>query len=225
MRGIAPIGTTWRLCLLAATMALGGCASNGSERSGSADEATPPSSVYQCSDRRLVARFEDGAVLLALPEGPVRLSRQIAAAGSRYGNGDITFWTQGNTATLTGRNRSTAHCRLHEAAGAWEDARLRGIDFRAVGETPAWILEIDRGDSVYLVLEGRAAPMILPRPVASFDPEGDQTFYRARSKSHVLLVTVHGDRCDRPMEGERALNLVTIRLDGQEFEGCGRTIY
>jgi len=225
MRGIAPVGTLWRLCLLAAAGALGGCAATGTDGAAPAVEQTSNGSVYQCSDQRFVARFENGSVLLSLPEGTVRLPRQIAASGTKYGNDDITFWGKDDTATLTGPNRATAHCRRYAAAAAWEDARLRGIDFRAVGDMPTWTLEIDRGDSVYLMIEGNAAPIILARPVPSFDPESTQTFYRARSKTHGLLVTVYGDRCDREMDGERMLHRVMVRLNGQELKGCGRTIH
>lgn len=221
----AILETLLRIGCLAAATALAGCAEDGSERLAARGDSASGSGFYQCSQEHFVARFDEDSALLTLPDRTVRLPRAIAASGSKYSDGDLTLWSRGETATLTGTDRATAHCRLREAAGAWEDARLRGIDFRAVGRTPEWVLEIDRGDSVYLTLEDRAAPIILPAPVAAFDPESEQTIYRVRSKSHTLVVTVYGDPCDEPNGGERFLSAVAVRLDDRELQGCGRPIY
>ena len=225
MRRFRTVDAVRRFGCLAAAMALANCADSRLEGTRAANENAPASLVYRCSDLRFIARFEDEEALLSLPEGMIRLPRMIAASGAKYGNGDITLWSMGDTATLTGKTRPTAHCRQHDVAGAWEDARLRGIDFRAVGQQPDWILEIDRGDSVYLTLDGLSAPIILPAPLATYDPESEQTLYRVRRKAQNLTVIVYGDSCGRVVDGERFLNLVTIRLDGRELQGCGRAIY
>ncbi|MGE4221347.1 MAG: MliC family protein [Alphaproteobacteria bacterium] len=225
MRRFTAATAVWRFGCFAAATALAGCADGGMNRNPAADKAAPASVIYQCSDLRFVARFDEDQALLSLPEGTAQLARTVAASGAKYSNGNLTLWRKEDTAILTGKARTTAHCRLHDVAGAWEDARLRGIDFRALGHKPDWVLEIDRGESVYLTLEGASAPIILPAPTAIFDPESEQTLYRARNKSHSLLVILYGDTCERPLDGERFLNTVTVRLDGRELRGCGRTIY
>lgn len=38
------------------------------------------------------------------------------------------------------------HCKNNRAEAIWEDAKLRGVDFRAVGNEPGWHLELTAGE-------------------------------------------------------------------------------
>lgn len=46
----------------------------------------------------------------------------------------------------------------------WDDARRRGVEFRAIGQEPGWMLEIDAGKSMYLLADYGEKKVTTPAP-------------------------------------------------------------
>lgn len=89
---------------------------------------------------------------LALPDGALSLPLAVSASGARYvdhrGN---EFWTKGDTGTLTRAGGKKAECVRAdsgslEPGSPWEQAKQRGVAFRAVGNEPGWYVEVGRGE-------------------------------------------------------------------------------
>lgn len=94
--------------------------------------------------------FRERAIEVDLAEGRQRLEQTVSASGVRYANADesIVFWTQGNTARLERRSAAAAACAERRAESLREDARLRGVVYRALGNEPGWTLEVGPGSTL-----------------------------------------------------------------------------
>lgn len=180
---------------------------------------TPIVARFQCDAEIVTATFYGDRVTLDLPKRNVTLPHVVAASGARYSDGISTFWNKGSDAMLEldGRSRS---CRI--VRNPWQEARDRGIDFRAVGQEPGWFLEIDNGKSMRLVYDyaQREAITPVPDPVA----RRGSTTYDATTEAHRLRVIIEDTSCNDAMSGEAFPRTVTVEIDGRSLRGCGRPL-
>lgn len=122
--------------------------------------------VYDCGiGVSFTVRTGPGELALWLPAS-LGGSYTILAAGppestERYQEGDLVVSLQGDTATLELGGQTHADCRSNPAKVPWADAARRGASFRAVGNDPAWALEI-YPEGIVLVLEPDAERIELP---------------------------------------------------------------
>ncbi|HEX7072166.1 MAG TPA: hypothetical protein VF190_15240, partial [Rhodothermales bacterium] len=64
----------------------------------------------------------------------------------------------------------------------WDEARARGVDFRAVGQEPGWLLEIADGDSLRFLYDYGTSEVAAAVRTAQVAP-GDARVYRAETHS------------------------------------------
>jgi uncharacterized membrane protein len=105
----------------------------------------------------------------------------------------------------------------------WLEARDRGVEFRAVGQEPGWVVEIGR--ERLIVLANYAADTIVadvPRPV--IDSLTWTTTYRVRTDTDDVRVDIRDEPCADTMSGERFPATVSLVLNGTTYHGCGRTL-
>jgi putative lipoprotein len=112
--------------------------------------------------------------------------------------------------------------RPQPASVPWEDARRRGVEFRAIGQEPGWMLEIDREKSIYLLADYGEKKVTMPVPTPR-DSAGT-TIYDTRTEAHRLTVRIRPSVCHDSMSGEEMTHTVTVTLDGTEYRGCGRDL-
>lgn len=180
--------------------------------------------VYTCAgDYRFVARPRGDSLELTLPSGQVTLAPVRAASGARYEGGGVAFWSKGNEATLTETTGERAGCEGEVAATRWDEARLLGADFRAIGQEPGWTLELGRLRGFRLTLAG-AEPIVAQLPERQEDPRTDTDSYQVSAGGHDVAVAIARETCRDAMSGERMMHAVTVRLDGRELRGCGRRL-
>ena len=104
----------------------------------------------------------------------------------------------------------------------WSDARGRGVDFRAVGQEPGWLLEIDNERGMHLAYDYGEKTATAPLPARTVD--GSRTTYAAKTDAHELTVVIDAQPCQDVMSGESFAATVTVRIDGRTPTGCGRTV-
>ncbi|MGQ0640459.1 MAG: COG3650 family protein [Gemmatimonadaceae bacterium] len=104
----------------------------------------------------------------------------------------------------------------------WDDARRRGVDFRAIGQEPGWMVEIDHETSIYVLADYGEKKVTTPVP-APRDSAGT-TIYNVRTEAHHLTIRIQLVACADAMSGEQMTHTVTINLDGTEYRGCGRDL-
>ena len=182
--------------------------------------------VYECSGGYgFVARVQREKAWLFLPEQTVKLPGVPAASGAKYSDGSTLFWTEGDDAFLkTGSKRHSA-CQNNRAKAIWEDAKLRGVGFRAVGNEPGWYLEITPSENTVFVTDYGEFQhsVITPQPVT--DQNKRKSTYSVENTEHDLAVEIQGQSCEDTMSGETFEATVTVKLDGTTYRGCGRALH
>ena len=143
----------------------------------------------------------------------------------------VTQWTmttslsaQTEEATVESPDARFNTCRNNRRLAIWEDAKLRGVDFRAMGNEPGWHLEISL-DSIRLVADYGELQLHFPTP----DPDENQTerrtIYESRSGPHALRIVLDGRRCQDSMADVSYETTVLLELDDRVLEGCGRALH
>jgi uncharacterized membrane protein/GNAT superfamily N-acetyltransferase len=110
------------------------------------------------------------------------------------------------------------------AAGAtwdpWEDARSRGIEFRAVGNEPGWYLEIDNQKWMRLLYAYGEKMATVPVPASRVS--GDHTSLASSGGGHAMQVEISPGPCSDGMSDQTYPLQVSVVIDGTDLSGCGR---
>ena len=178
--------------------------------------------VYDCNGFDFIARLGPGEMAIWLPDRYLVLSQVRSASGTKYQEGDIEFWTRGDDAMLVMGNQQYLNCTLVPHRVPWEDARRRGVDFRAVGNEPGWSLEIRDGDHLLFVGDYGMQRVRTPDPGPQL--QGQVKTWHATTESADLQVEVVDDLCRDTMSGEEFSSRVTVTLGGEVYRGCGRAL-
>lgn len=190
------------------------------------DQSDAKTYVYECSDGfGFVARVQKEKVWLFLPEITINLPHVPSASGAKYSDDQITYWSKGDEALLKIGNEKHTICKNNRALAIWEDAKLRGVDFRAIGNEPGWNLEIIKSEKIVFVGDyGQARhEFIITEP--SIDPQARTTVYHVQNDKHELSAIIVGRRCRDTMSGEAFETTVTVILDGKKYRGCGKALH
>jgi len=194
----------------------------------SLDSTRPPGTtyVYECVDEsRFTVRVEGEKAWLFLPSGTISLPHVPAASGAKYQDGATIYWSKGEMALLERDNHPRVECKNNRAKAIWEDAKLRGADFRATGNEPGWHLEISRGYGIVLVTNYGSDRYAFATPAPTSDEGSRSTSYAVTENGHELVITLEGRRCADSMSGEQLETTVTVILDGTRLAGCGRPLH
>lgn len=207
---------------------LGACAGGGTRLAATEAQIRPDerslarTQVYDCNGFEFITRFGPGEMALWLPDRYVVLSQVPSGSGAKYQEGDIEFWSKGDDAMLTVGDRQYLNCALAPDRVPWEEARRRGVNFRAVGNEPGWFLEIQQGRQLLFVGDFGSRRLITPDPGEQLQ-DGSRTWH-AVTESADLRVEVVDAGCIDTMSGEQLPSQVTVTLDGTVLRGCGRDL-
>jgi putative lipoprotein len=178
--------------------------------------------VYECADYEFVTRLGPGEMAIWLEDRYMVLSQVRAASGVKYEEGDTVFWMKGEEASLLLDGQRFTGCQLNHARAPWEDARRRGVDFRAVGNEPGWHLEIQSGRQILFIGNYGMQRVMLPDP--GQQQVGDTLVYEAAGNGNELRVEISGETCTDTMKGDAFPASVLLHLNGIEYRGCGMTL-
>ncbi len=182
--------------------------------------------VYECNDdTQFTARIEGEKAWLFLQSGTVSLPHVRAASGAKYSDGTTTFWTKAESATLERSDHVRTSCTNNRRKAIWEDAKLRGADFRAIGNEPGWHLEISRGYGIVLVTNYGSDRYTFSLPEPTSNQEKRTTVYEVKENGHELEIVLEGRSCADTMSDERFETTVTVTIDGSRLNGCGRPLH
>jgi putative lipoprotein len=183
--------------------------------------------AYDCNDGSPVvakhrARTDD--VWIFLPGVSRPLPRVPSASGAQYSDGAVTFWSNGSEA-LVETGGSTLRCTENRPRSILEDAKLRGVDFRAAGHHPGWSLEITRGADIVLVTGFGERRYVFPTPDPAVDPLDRKTEFRTTAAARELVVLLEARECRDTMSGDSFPTTVTVQLDYEVLLGCGTPLH
>lgn len=167
------------------------------------------------------------AMLWAPTDGavePVRLERVESTGGARYENDEAMFLRTGQEATLVVDGVRYTGCTRNNYRSVWEDAKLDGVDFRALGNEPGWIVDVYVGDR--FDVQWRYGERTAELPYVDPDmPNDSTTVFTSETADHSLVMTLKAGGCTDSMSGFAFPIAVTIGIDGSEYTGCGRPLH
>lgn len=105
----------------------------------------------------------------------------------------------------------------------WADARAAGVDFRAVGQEPGWLLNIYTQNRITLDWDYGQQQAEFPLTTPDTSQEG-ATIYQANANGHALVVMIRRFPCQDAMSGAAFPATVSVTIDGRELQGCGRSV-
>ena len=106
------------------------------------------------------------------------------------------------------------------SADPWEQARLDGIELRAIGTEPGWALELDEQGMMTLVYAYGERQASMPAPAAHV--ADGVTTYEGVTDEHVLKVVSRAGACSDGMSDRAYPLIVSVTIDGVALRGCGR---
>jgi putative lipoprotein len=182
--------------------------------------------VYECNDgSQFTARVEGEKIWLFLPSATVSLPHVEAASGAKYGDGSTLFWSKGDSAMLERPEHSRIECTNNRRKAIWEDAKLRGADFRATGNEPGWNLELSKNYGIVFVTNYGSDKYTFPLPEPVNDQAARTTSYTVNRDGHELEIVLEGKSCADTMSGEKFETTVTVTFDGTSLAGCGKPLH
>ena len=105
----------------------------------------------------------------------------------------------------------------------WDGARAAGVDFRAVGQEPGWLLDIYTQDRIVLAWNYAQSRAAFPLTTPQYPREG-ATRYETTDGRHTLVISTRRFPCQDVMSGESFPATVEIVIDGNTLNGCGRSM-
>lgn len=189
------------------------------------ENAAGQSFSYGCGDEyRFVVQMLAGgaAVRLLLPDTTLTLPHVVSASGARYSEGRYTYWSKGDEALLEAPDLSFTGCFSDEGGPAWRLAKARGVRFRAVGQEPGWLLDIQSDGRIDIDTNYGEAAHHFPPADPEVDAGSGRTVHRVETEAHRATVVIEDQPCRDAMSGWPYEATVTLDLDGREYRGCGR---
>ncbi len=177
--------------------------------------------VFVCPDKTAyVVRATSVEAWVFRPEGTLRLPARKDLAGT-YSDGQFELRIDGDQAEWLAPGVTSQTCVNDRRRAIWEQAKLDGVDFRAVGNEPPWVLEIWRQSRIVLITEYGARRGEFQVPPAVEDRETRTTRWDAGD----LRIEVTAGRCHDTMSGEAFESRVTLIWAGKTLHGCGRALH
>lgn len=207
---------------------ISGCAASMNRTSPKSDSAreTGQTFVYECLNRDSVTvRIEGDIAWLFLPNETLRLAHVPSASGARFSDGDATYWSKGEGVLIEVGKVRYQGCKNNRSKAIWEDAKLRGVDFRAVGNEPGWHMEISEGLKIVLIDNYGENQYRFTVPEQNSDPDLRTTIYTADHDGQEFKITIRGERCLDTMSGKSFEAAVTVEFGQRRLDGCGRALY
>ncbi|MFN2239103.1 MAG: COG3650 family protein [Thermoanaerobaculia bacterium] len=175
----------------------------------------PATWVFVCGDAAMfVVRGDVERGTLHLPSGPV----EVRGAGPGWQGGGWEIRIEGERATVSGDGRVWTNCLNDRLESVWQDARLRGVEFRAAGNEPGWYLELDSNGRAVLVTAYGAERHVFTSVRKAGEPLSRLT---AEGSGRRLEAKIDPEPCFDAMSGETYPLSVRVGLDGDELRGCG----
>jgi len=179
--------------------------------------------VWECADgQTLVMRnlLREKAVAIDFHDGTRRLDQAISASGAKYADAVATFWIKGSTATLERQGTAPVQCKERRAASLREDARVRGVVYRAMGNEPGWVLEVGPAARLSWITNFGSETHAYDTSQESAESGGPGRVFTAGEGDQAIRITVRPERCvdDGEVEFDHS---ATVEFGGSTLRGCG----
>ena len=162
--------------------------------------------------------LEEESVGLQIHGESHKLPQVVAASGAKYSDGDFTFWTKGDTATFQRGTGPEVACREVRAKSLVEDARVRGVLYRGIGNEPGWTVEVGPNDRLQLVTDYGGKKLEFAGATVAND-DGTMV-YAAKAGADAIKVSVKQEACVDDMAGTSFDHRMVVEHGGKTLRGC-----
>jgi hypothetical protein len=177
--------------------------------------------VYYCQNLALMTvRVFPKRVEVTTANRKVMLTETAQPSPARFSDGSATMSDLGELVRFE-EPGAVYWCRIEPAEVPWQEARLRGIDFRAAGD-PAWSLEIDNGVATEFAAGEGSARVVTKFPAVALGGKDSRMTMTATSGAHTLALVAERRICHHA--GSTMTLSVTVTVDGRAYTGCGRML-
>ena len=184
--------------------------------------------VFECDQARFGTWYMPGKDRMEFytPDTSYALRRAVSASGARYVNEaeQIEFWNKGDKAMISIKARKFTNCTTDAREISWFRARLQGVDFRAVGQEPGWMVEIREQQHTGELLLDYGTRQLQLRNVERVEKgrPPDTVLFKAHTDSARVSIRAVREECRDPMNGNRSSYTATVTIQGKAYRGCGR---
>ena len=174
---------------------------------------------YQCGDVRVEARSGNGRLLLMLPDRDLELQWQSDESAYNGDDGSV-FRPHAAGAELHLPGAEPVQCGITTLRSPWVTARERGVVYRAVGQEPGWVVEVDSGvaPSVRVELDYGQRRLHVPRSRVLEAPKG----FKGRADRKTVRLHIFREACRDTMSGEAFDTRAELHVGDRVYSGCGR---
>ena len=177
--------------------------------------------VYNCHNlSMLTVRVRPKGVEVTTADRTVELTENSPPSPARFSAGGAMLSGLGELIRFEDPG-AVLWCRIEPVEVPWQEAKLRGVDFRAAGD-PEWTLEIKNGRAAEFASGQGSARVVIAFPAASLAAKGETMTMSAASGSHSLSLVAEQRLCH--YAGSTMTLSVTVTLDGRAYKGCGRML-
>lgn len=181
--------------------------------------------AYVCGDSlQFTAHVTRDSSWLFLPDTALKVTPRRSASGVRFASGPYFYWSKGDSALLQLPDQALRSCWTIPQEKSWQAAKIRGVDFRALGQEPGWHLEITDGKQFKYVGNYGQDTVETRVPEPQVDEQQGQKVYQAKTEAHTLTVEISDEPCSDVMSGFEFPLTVTVSVDGETYWGCGRNL-
>ena len=192
------------------------------------EQAMPPqepvekTNAYSCHDGSdIVVRHDGQATWLFLPGRT--LTMKPGEDGGFIAE-DVRIVENDSGAELTIANVGT-QCGLDAYASVWEDAKLRGVDFRATGNEPGWHLELSVDRESRLVTQHPERNWVFTATRDGVASDGRASVFAAKESDLDLMVRLTPGPCQDTMADHEYETTVELVLGDEVLRGCGKPLH
>lgn len=179
--------------------------------------------VYNCADSlEFTAHVTSDSTWLFLSDTTLKVLPVKAGSGARYEGSSYLYWSKGNEAILQKPQGSFMNCQSVPEERSWAAAKLRGVDFRALGQEPGWFVELKKENELKYVGNDGKDTLIVDSPTPEANHQVRRTVYRLKHKQRALKLVIADTPCTDSMSSFDFPQTVTITVDSKTYRGCGR---
>lgn len=182
--------------------------------------------AYDCgtteAPQSLVVNYRDNSVWVFSKETTLQLAKAVSASGEKYADSsDNIFWLHQGEALADIQGSQYRNCRKNHRESIWQGAKLRGVDYRAVGQEPPWTLEISNRNQLQVVIgyDRQLHSFTLAAPIS--DSSNRSTHYQSAE----MQLTITANKCHDTMSGEAFDSSVQLIIGDRHYRGCGRALH
>ena len=178
--------------------------------------------VLECPHQppAVIAAENDGAWLFR-PGGTVQLQKAGSDDINVFTASGIEVRIKGESGIIRENDVDGPTCTNNRRAAIWEQSKLNGADFRAVGNEPGWTMEILGQELIVFVADYGEHRVEYPLPT----PVQDTTTGRTTWDAGELQLLIDGQQCLDTMSGEQFEAAVTVYWNDRQYRGCGRALH